>query len=239
MKKIVIFGLVLITAAAMTACSKDKEKDSRPDSVSSESREETSASSEPNIQSNEESGKEEAPSQSSSKSESSIVSKPPASSSAGESQKSPQQEIPKINSAVKKVVDSEPQSEYMFIIEKFGMEADVPWSKINKITNLDRGNMLEGDYIYYYLFVPRNNKTSVKLYSMKENDARDGLERDELVYENSSTPDDYALVINTIEPEAFYDYELEVTFEGKTELYQFSYDGRGDRPDVQIILIPL
>lgn len=52
--------------------------------------------------------------------------------------------------------------------------------------------------------------------------------RDEIVYENISTPDDYSLILTTEIPGIGYPYEIVIESGDKKASYQFSYDGRGD-----------
>lgn len=121
----------------------------------------------------------------------------------------------------------------LFYVEELGFQGEVPWSRINQIKNLDRGNYETGEYQIYYLITPIYVDSKIKLYPSDFIEEDPYVINEELVYESLNTPDDYALLLTSIEPETFYDYKLTIENGEWKASYYFQYDGKGDRPNIQ------
>lgn len=129
--------------------------------------------------------------------------------------------------------DFVPTDKGLFYVEKLGFQEEVPWNRINQIKNLDRGNYETGAYQIYYLITPIYVGSKIKMYPIDFIQEDPYFIHSELLYESLDTPDDYALLVTSIEPETFYDYEL-IMGKGEREVsYRFQYDGRGDRPYIE------
>lgn len=88
-------------------------------------------------------------------------------------------------------------------------------------------------YHIYHLITPIYTNNNIKLYSIDNTDKGAYFVRDKLVYEFSDTPDDYALLLTSYEPDTYYDYELIMENGDQEASYQFKYDENGDRPRIE------
>lgn len=125
-----------------------------------------------------------------------------------------------------------PQPNGLFYVEELGTKDTIPWQTLNQVKNLERANYAPAveEYEMYFLITPTYVGSSVRFYSMTPIPEAPYNIRNELVYEKTSTPDDYSVILVTDVPDISHKYEVDIEFNGRTVTHAFSYDGSGLLP---------
>jgi hypothetical protein len=224
MKTIISLLLLIIL---LTACAADNDR-LAPDAMqSSASSSEPEAPSGPGAQEISESSME------SSSPEMSESTPPPA------PEVSEQNYTESVNSALSLIPGSDrllESEQGIFLLKEYGF--DMAWMEANAIENLDRGTealqLPQNQMTYtYFLLLPKYVGSTVVVQALDWNGTE--FAPTKTLYQNESAPDNYGLVLTSTEPEASASLRVTVTYGGVESSYTFSYDGRGDRPQIQVL----
>lgn len=155
---------------------------------------------------------------------------PPADEGAEESEPEAEQSI--LNSAMEQIAGGEKLRDSqtgLFLLREY--PSGMKWMEANRLENLERGTPT-ADEGTYFLLIPKYIGSAVKVQRMEWNE-KDFVPTKTL-YHNKSTPDSYALVLTNDEPEGGPNLRVVVTVDGQESICLFSYDGKGDRPEVRV-----
>lgn len=121
----------------------------------------------------------------------------------------------------------------LFLLKEYGTATA---DEVNQIENLVIGTTEEesGEYYTYFLLVPKYTGSTIKLERVEWDDETSDVKPTETAYEINETPDNYGLIIASNEPEALPNLRVTVSYGTESYSYVFSYDGKGDRPEILV-----
>lgn len=140
-------------------------------------------------------------------------------------------QFPKHNLALDRIEGFEEMEDGVLLAIK-NYYYEMRWTEANRIENLERYDFR--DQNAYFLVAPCYPGSRIVVEALKFDGAK--FAPDGILYELDSTPDDYALIVNSIMPEGGPDKQVVVEYGDKRAVFQFGAIGlRGDEPVPRMI----
>lgn len=122
----------------------------------------------------------------------------------------------------------------LFMLKEYGFE--MKWSEANQLEHLERGTPVDADrHDTYFLLLPKYIGSQITVERLDWSEDKKEFVSTSTLYSHEDIPDSYGLILTSDEPETWPNLRITVEYQGKKADYTFSYDGRGDRPAIQIL----